>query len=62
VKHVQGFGRGTVHLVDHNQLGDLGGADIGQDYSYRIDLTAGIRIRAIHHVYEQVSAGGLLQR
>ena len=52
---------GEVTLVDHNDLGHLGGVDVGEDRPDGSELPFGVRVRAVHHVQDQIGAGHLLQ-
>src|SRR6478672_2451679 len=53
---------GRVGLVDHDDLGDLGGADLGEHPTDRRDLSLGVGVGAVDDVEQQVAVGDLLKR
>ena len=53
---------GGVGLVDDDELGDLAGADLGEDLADRGELALGVGVRAVDDVQDQVGVGDLLQR
>src|SRR6478672_9888323 len=53
---------GRVGLVDHDDLGDLGGADFGEHPTDRRDLSLGVGVGAVDDVEQQVAVRDLLQR
>ena len=53
---------GDVGLVDHDQLGHLVGADLGEHLAHGGELALGVGVRAVDDVQDQVGVGDLLQR
>ncbi len=51
-----------VGLVEAQQLGDVGGADVGQHLAHGIDVGLRVRGRAVDHVDQQVGLGGHPER
>lgn len=53
---------GDVGLVDHDQLGDLVGTDLGEDLTHCGDLALRLGVRTVHDVQDEVGARDLLER
>ena len=53
---------GPIGLVEHDQLGHVAGADVGQHGADGADLTDRVGIGRVDHVHQQVGLGRLLQR
>ena len=54
-------GIGGVGLVQHDDLGDLAGVDLGQHGADRGDLPLGIGVGGVDDVEDEVGVGDLLQ-
>ena len=52
---------GNVHLVEDEELGDRGGADLGEDLTDGGDLTEGIGIRGVDDVEEEVGLAHVVE-
>ena len=57
-----GRGGGAVGLVEHEQLGDGVGADLGEDGAHGGHLLGRVGRRGVHEVHQQVGLGRDRQR